>query len=88
MSSGSLDMDPEGLLHVALDIDTIAHHLRAVEPLVADENPPAPVVEWIDELPRITEELHQVADVIRTVVGSVSATDDEMASRLARRGDG
>ncbi|MFE2614199.1 hypothetical protein ACFXA2_11365 [Micromonospora chalcea] len=88
MSSGSLDMDPEGLLHIALDIDTVAHHLHAVKPMVADEMGPAVVAEWVDELTRITEELQQVAEVIRTVVGSVSVTDDEMARRLARSGDG
>ncbi|MGC4854042.1 hypothetical protein ACLQ24_11745 [Micromonospora sp. DT4] len=88
MSSSALDMDPEDLRDVARDIDTVANRLHAVRALVADETSPASVVEWIDELPRITEELRQAADAIRTVVGSVAATDDEMARRFARRGDG
>ncbi|MFG1885644.1 hypothetical protein [Micromonospora sp. NPDC049102] len=88
MSSSALDMDPENLRDVARDIDTLANRIHAVGALVADETSPASVLEWVDELPRISEDLRQVADAIRTVVGSVSVADDEMARRFAHRGDG
>ncbi|MCX5070223.1 hypothetical protein OOJ91_30690 [Micromonospora lupini] len=87
MSDGSLDLDPEGLRQVAFDVDTVAHRLGAVES-PADENPPAPIVAWLDELPRLAGELHQFADVIRTVAGSVSVTEGEIWARFARSGDG
>ncbi|CCH17114.1 hypothetical protein [Micromonospora lupini] len=87
MSDGSLDMDPEALLHIAFGVDTVAHRLGAVEPPAVDENPPASIVAWLDELPRLAGELHQVADVIRTVAGSVSVTEGEIWARFARGGD-
>jgi len=87
MSSGTLDMDPDEVRDVASDIDAVAHRLAAIGALVADETSPAPIAQWVDELPRITDELRQVADAIRTVVGSVSVADDEMARRFARHGD-
>ncbi|MGC4875950.1 hypothetical protein ACLQ26_06685 [Micromonospora sp. DT43] len=88
MSDGSLDIDPEGLLHVAVDVETVAHRLDAVEPPGDDEDPPASIVAWLDELPRLAGELRQVADVLRTVADSVSVTEGEIWARFARRGDG
>ncbi|WBB68832.1 hypothetical protein [Micromonospora sp. WMMD812] len=83
MDDSSLDLDPDGLLQVARGVGDLAHRLLSVG-VPTDEEA---LLSWADELPRIGTELHQVEELLREVARSVTATDDELAARLARHGD-
>ncbi|PWR10822.1 hypothetical protein DKT68_08100 [Micromonospora acroterricola] len=85
MDDGSLDLDPDGLLQVARGIGDLVDLLLSVEPLVGSGE--ESLVSWADELPRIGAELRQIEELLREVTRSVTATDDELATRLAQHGD-
>ncbi|WP_146766230.1 hypothetical protein ACQPYV_09335 [Micromonospora saelicesensis] len=83
MDDSSLDLDPDGLLQVARGIGDLAQRLLSVEAPSGEEA----LMSWIDELPRIGLELHEVERLLRELARSAAAADDELAARFVQQGE-
>ncbi|MET8063398.1 hypothetical protein [Micromonospora sp. NPDC005313] len=84
MNDKTLNIEPEGLKHVAVGLSGLSQQLLNVEPLNSPENYPPTVSSWLDVLPRIAEEIEQVADFLRTVAQGITAADDDFSARFAQ----
>ena len=90
-----LDIDPNGLRHVAGQIAGAADRL-AVTPAASDSEalrqpdvggPAHPITRlWTEELTRVVSERHDVAGALRSTADSISRVDEEISARLGRHG--